>query len=198
MALVLGRSGKSRWAISPCNLRASTATISYASPTQLNYRVPETVATGLATVTIAANGSSIPGALNIVAAYPNLFQVNGEGLAAALVVRVRNGQQSYEPVYRVGAGGAIEAVPIDVSVAGEQVYLILFGTGLGKTGGNPAVSATIGGASSAVGFAGAQGQFGGLDQYNLLLPASLAGRGKVETIVTAGGKASNPVNITIK
>jgi uncharacterized protein (TIGR03437 family) len=111
----------------------SAATLSYASPNQVNYRVPENVATGLATVTITAGGVSIPGALNVVAAYPNLFQVNGESLAAAYLVRVRNGQQITEPVYQVSAAGAVTAIPIDLSSATDEVYLILFGTGLGKS-----------------------------------------------------------------
>jgi uncharacterized protein (TIGR03437 family) len=174
----------------------SAATIAYASPTQINYRVPETVATGLATVTITAGGVAIPGALNVVAAYPNLFQVNSESLAAAYVVRVRAGQQTFEPVYQVSATGAVTAAPIDLGPATDEVYLILFGSGLGKA--HPQVSAKVSGADSVVSYAGAQGAYSGLDQFNLLLPRSLAGKGKVDVVVTANGKASNAVNLTIK
>jgi uncharacterized protein (TIGR03437 family) len=174
----------------------SAATLAYASPTQINYRVPENVATGLATVTIMAGDVLIPGALNVVASYPNLFQVNSESLAAAYLVRIRNGQQILEPVYQVSAAGAVTAVPIELGPATDEVYLILFGSGLGKT--SPTVSAKIGGADSTVGYAGAQGTYSGLDQFNLLLSRSLAGKGKVDVVVTANGKASNVVNITIK
>ncbi len=45
---------------------------------------------------------------------------------------------------------------------------------------------------------GPQGTFTGLDQFNLLLPRALAGKGKVELTVTANGKVSNTVNLTIK
>ncbi len=173
----------------------SSATLAYASPGQINYRVPENVAVGLATVTITAGGVSTPGALNVVATYPNLFQVSGEGLAAGQIVRVRNGQQTYEPIYQV-TGGTLAALPIDLGLATDEVYLILYGSGLGKT--SPAVSVKIGGADSLVGYAGAQGTYTGLDQFNLLLPRSLAGKGKVDVVVTAGGKAANVVNITIK
>lgn len=174
---------------------AYPAALSYASPGQVNYRVPENVATGLATVTITAGGVSIPGALNVVATYPNLFQVNGDGLAAAYLIRLRNGQQTIEPVYRISAG-AVVAVPIDLGPETDEVYLILFGSGLGKSG--PQVGATIGGVSVTPGYAGAQGTFTGLDQFNLLIPRALAGKGKVDVVVTAGGKASNTVNVTIK
>ena len=172
-----------------------SAPISYASPTQVNYQVPDAAATGLATITISANGVSIPGAINVVSAYPNLFQFNGEGLAAAQILRVRNGQQTYENIYQV-VNGAVVALPIDFGPATDELYLVVYGTGLGKT--SPAVTAKIGGADSFVLYAGSQGTYAGLDQYNLSLPRSLAGKGKVDVIVTANGKASNLVNITIK
>ncbi|MGH9843299.1 MAG: hypothetical protein ACREEM_31550, partial [Blastocatellia bacterium] len=172
-----------------------SAAIAFASSGQVNYRIPETAAVGLGSVTITANGASASGNINIVAAYPNMFQFNSEGLAAAQIVRVRNGQQSYEPVHQI-VGGVVTALPIDFGPASDELYLILYGSGLGKT--NPSVSAKIGGADGIVSYAGAQGIFAGLDQFNLLLPRSLAGKGKVDVVVTAGGKASNPVNITIK
>lgn len=172
-----------------------SAGILYASPGQINYRVPENAATGLATVTISADGFSIPGAINIVSAYPNIFQFNGEGMAAAQILRVRNGQQTYEPVFQI-VNGAVVPLPIDFGPATDDLYLILYGSGLGKT--SSSVTAKIGGTDSAILFAGAQGTYAGLDQYNLLLPRLLAGKGKIDVIVTANGKASNPVNVTLK
>ena len=47
-------------------------------------------------------------------------------------------------------------------------------------------------------FAGSQGGFAGLDQANVLLPASFAGKGNVTIQLTANGLAANPVNITIQ
>lgn len=172
-----------------------TATIAYASPLQLNYRVPETVATGLATVTITANGVSIPGAINVVSAYPNLFQLGGDRIVAGYLIRVRNGQQSVESVYQVSNTGVVTAVPIDLGTAADQVYLILYGSGLGKS---TETSATIGGVAVTPAYAGPQGTYSGLDQFNLLLPRALAGKGPVSLTVTAGGRSSNQVNLTIK
>ena len=40
--------------------------------------------------------------------------------------------------------------------------------------------------------------FAGLDQVNLLLPRSLAGRGDVDVALTVDGKAANIVRINIK
>lgn len=176
-----------------------TAALAYASPGQVNYRVPENAATGLATVTIAANGVSIPGALNIVAAYPNLFQLGTENVAAGYLIRVRNGLQSYEPVYQVSNAGVVTSAPIDLGSESEQVYLIVFGSGLGKsTQVSASFNTSAGSLSVTPAFAGSQGTFAGLDQINLLLPRTLAGKGKVAVTVTAEGRTSNQVNLSIK
>ena len=64
-------------------------------------------------VEVTAGGVSIPGALNVVTSYPNLFQFNGDGLAAGYVVRVRsNGQQLIEAIFQV-AGGALTPQPAE-------------------------------------------------------------------------------------
>ena len=57
-------------------------------------------------------------------------------------------------------------------------------------------TATVGGVPATVIYAGPQGTYAGLDQFNILLPDGMTGR--VEVIVTAGGKASNPVKFTIE
>lgn len=172
------------------------ATLSYASPTQVNYRVPENVAIGLASVTITAGGISIPGAINVVSAYPNLFNVGSENIVAGYVLRVRSdGQQRTEPIYGLTSAGTITLTPIDLGDESDLVFLVLFGTGLGK---NPQVSVKIGELNLTPAYAGPQGTFTGLDQYNLLLPRSLAGKGKVGVIVTADSRTSNQANVSIK
>ena len=175
------------------------AGIHYASPEQINYLIPENAATGLATVTITANGVSIPGAINIVSTYPNLFQFNGEGLAAALILRFRDGQQRYEEIFQV-VNNALVAAPIDFGQPNDQLFLVLFGTGLGKSSvpNGLAATAKIDGVDLPVAYAGAQGAFAGLDQYNLALPRTLAGKGKVGLTVTVNGKVSNAVSVTFK
>ena len=164
---------------------SAAAQISYASPKQINYRVPENLASGLATVRITAGGTTVPGAINIMPVYPGLFKTNIGNQAAAQVVRLANGSVIYET--------ADSAVTIGQPA--EQATLILYGTGFN---GAKQVTATIGGVSVPVAFAGAQGTYPGLDQINIPLPQSLIGRGKVDVIVTAAGKPSNPVNIVVR
>jgi uncharacterized protein (TIGR03437 family) len=159
-----------------------TAQISYASPEQLNFVVPSGTANGVATVTVTAESSSTTGSLNVVSTYPNLFSVNSSGLAAAYV-QYQNGQVS-NVTQAVSAGSAA-----------NPAYLVLVGSGLGNTS---QATATIGGVSANVIYAGPEGTYPGVDQYNILIPPSLAGSGQVDVIVTAAGLPSNTVNITLQ
>jgi uncharacterized protein (TIGR03437 family) len=60
------------------------------------------------------------------------------------------------------------------------------------------VQASVGGIPAQVLYAGPQPTFAGLDQVNLLLPKSLAGRGVVEVLLTADGKNANAVTVWIQ
>lgn len=168
------------------------AVISYASANQLNYQMPSTVATGLGKVTISAGGTSVSGAVNIVDAYPGIFTVNAQRLAAAQSSTMNGATQVTSSVATTNTAGQYVAAPI--SVSGAPVYLILYGTGIGSA----AVTATIGGVNAPVSFSGPQGTYPGLDQVNLLIPPSLAGKGQVEVLVTAAGKPANPVYVDIR
>jgi uncharacterized protein (TIGR03437 family) len=164
---------------------STQAQISYASPKQLNYRIPENAVTGIATVRITAGGVTVPGSINIVGTYPGLFRANAENSAVAQVARLINGQVAYQPV----------TGPVTIGAASELATLVLYGTGLNNA---KDVFATIGGIAVPVAYAGPQGTYAGLDQINLPLPASLAGKGKADVVITAGGKPSNPVNVVIQ
>jgi len=101
------------------------------------------------------------------------------------VARLAGGRVVYETV----------SGPVTIGPAEEQSTLVLYGTGFN---GAKDVTATVGGVAVPVAYAGPQGTYAGLDQINLPLPGSLAGKGKVDVVVTAGGKASNPVNVEIR
>jgi len=168
------------------------AQIAYASPTQANYVLPEATATGIATVRFTVNGTTVTGSLNVVSTYPNLFSVNATGLAAAYTVR--SVSQQVTTAYQVQNGSIVpQALP--AGTAADPSILVLVGSGLGSA---TSATATIGGVSTTVSYAGKQGTYTGLDQYNILIPASLAGKGQVDVVVTAAGKPSNTVNITLQ
>jgi uncharacterized protein (TIGR03437 family) len=180
------------------------AQIFFVSPTQVNYLLPAGLAVGMATVTITAgNGALAVGTIQIERVAPGLFSANanGQGVAAAVVLRVRaNGQQVFEQLARFdSAQNRYVPVPIDLGPQGEQVFLIAYGTGIRGRSNQAMVMARLGGADLAVTFADAQGSLAGLDQVNLgPLPRSLAGRGVVELALTVDGRPANLVQVSIR
>ncbi|NOT64345.1 MAG: hypothetical protein HOP19_29355, partial [Acidobacteria bacterium] len=177
------------------------APLFFVSPGQINYLTPAGLAPGVLTFTVLNGGNAVAtGTTWLVQTAPGLFSVDatGAGLAAAVVLRVRaNGAQVYESIARLEQGGVVP-IPIDVSNTAEQVFLILFGTGLRNRNANGTVTFTANGAPLEVLYAGTQAGFAGLDQLNLRLPATLAGRGQIELQFLVDGRAANPVNVTIK
>jgi len=89
------------------------------------------------------------------------------------------------------------SVPINLGAATDQVFLVLFGTGIRFRSDLAAVTAKVGGVDAQVTFAGRQGTFQGLDQVNVRLPRSLIGRGEVDVSLTVNGKVSNTVTVNI-
>ena len=104
--------------------------------------------------------------------------------------------QTNENVYDV-VGGAVVPKPVSLGSGSDQAYLLFYGTGL-RAAATQGVTVTIGGVPAQVQYAGTQGGFAGLDQINVLVPPSLAGKGAVMIQVTANGVAANPVNISIQ
>jgi uncharacterized protein (TIGR03437 family) len=178
------------------------APLFFVSPTQINYQVPQGTAPGNATVTATSgDGSVAVGSVTISAVAPGLFSANasGQGLTAAIALRIKaDGSQSFEPVIEFNTTGQLIARPIDLGPATDQVFVIIYGTGVRLRSSLTAVTAQIGGVNAEVTFAGAQGNFTGLDQVNLRLPRSLAGRGEVEIALTADGKAANTVRVAVR
>lgn len=180
---------------------ARLAPLSYVSPTQVNYIVPGSTALGQATVTVASGGTTSSAAAVIAAIDPGLFLFGGTDLVAAYVQRGNaDGSQTVENIYTLNASGGIVPAPIDLSPANSQVYLVLYGTGLrGHSAASNSVTITAGGISlPAPAYAGAQPQYAGLDQIDVLLPQSLAGKGDVVIQVTVDGQAANPGHVTIQ
>jgi uncharacterized protein (TIGR03437 family) len=110
-----------------------------------------------------------------------------------------DGSQAYEPVTRFDViQQKFVTVPIDLSNSADQIFLILYGTGLRGYSSLAAVKVRVGGENIDPEYAGAHGGFVGLDQINLRLPQSLRGRGEVDVILTVDGKAANIVRVAIK
>ncbi len=173
-----------------------------ATPLQLNFLVPQGTSLGVATITVLRNNTSVgTSTVTIEGVAPSLFaaNVNGQGVAAAVALRVRaDGSQSFEPVVQFNqAANRFDPLPIDLGPESDRVFLIGFGTGLRNRTGNSNLC-NIGGTAAEVTFIGAQDQFVGLDQANILLPRSLAGRGDLDVVLIVDGKRTNTVSINVR
>jgi uncharacterized protein (TIGR03437 family) len=178
------------------------APLFFVSAGQINFQVPVGTAAGQATVRVLQQNQVVArGSANVDAVAPGLFTANadGKGVPAALALRVApDGGQILVDVYRCGtAAGSCAPVAIDLGAATDQVILELFGTGIRGRSALTAVTATIGGQAAEVQYAGPQGGFAGLDQVNIRVPRSLAGRGDVDVVLTVDGKTANTVTVRV-
>ena len=154
-------------------------------------------------VIVKINGTVVSsGALKIEAFAPGIFTAasNGSGVAAGKMQRIRNGGSTYEEMFERDPTDMTKwrAVPIDLDPPTDKVYLLLFATGVRGRGNPLNASATIGGMTVPVEYAGPQNGFVGLDQINILLPNSLKGKGEVDVVVTIDGVTLNTVRVRIK
>ncbi|HEX4950136.1 MAG TPA: NF038122 family metalloprotease [Blastocatellia bacterium] len=175
------------------------APLFFVSPGQVNYLIPLDTALGTATVTVTSGDGTISvGTVQIVTVAPGLFTANsdGKGVPAAQVQRVKpNGSYGFEMLAQYDSTQRrFVPLPIDLNTT-DQLFLILYGTGVRHQRGLSNVSATIGGVAVPVLYAGKQPDFIGLDQINLPLPRSLSGRGTVDVVLTVEGKTANTVTI---
>jgi uncharacterized protein (TIGR03437 family) len=179
------------------------APLFFVSPGQVNFQVPPGTAAGTADLTISSSDGSIAAeTVQIASVAPGLFSANsdGQGVASGVVLRIRaDGSQSFEPISQFDSGqNKFVPAPIDLGPESDQVFLILFGTGVRMRGSLAAVTANVGGENVEVLFAGAQGDFVGLDQINLRLLRSLAGRGQVEIRLSVEGQMTNALAAAVR
>ena len=179
------------------------APLFYVSPAQVNYQLPPGTALGAAHITITSGANLVSaGEVNVVAVAPGLFaaNANGAGVAAALAVRVKaDDTQSYEPVAQYDATTNQQvAVALNLGPPSEQLFLLLFGTGLRGRSSLANVTVKIGNESAEVFYAGAHCCFVGVDQVNVKLPRSLIGSGEVEVTLMVDGLPANKVTIKLE
>jgi uncharacterized protein (TIGR03437 family) len=168
----------------------------YIDANQVNYLIPDGTANGAATVTItASNGAISTGAVTIAAVSPGAFTAssNGTGVAASDIQRINSGVSTYQRVFNGTA-----AVPIVWNNQTEEIYLNFYTTGVRGRSSLPNVSVMIGGGAQMVSSAGAQGDFAGLDQVNVLLNRNLAGRGNVNVVLMVDGQTANTVTLNFQ
>jgi uncharacterized protein (TIGR03437 family) len=170
----------------------------FASTGQINFVVPAGSAMGSALLTVSLpNATKLSAPLTISATAPGLFTANmdGKGVFAGQVVYVHaDGSQIIDSSATLNtATNTFVPRPIHLGAAGEQVYLILYGTGIRHA---TSVTASVNGVNVPVVYA-AQPQYMGLDQINLQLPPTL-GAGPVSITITADGRTANTVTAMVQ
>lgn len=144
---------------------------------------------------VDAAGNTTTQTFNKAPAWPNLYAVNNSGLANGFVTRIRGGGQAVTEQFVQLTGGQVAALPIDLGSSDEQVSLSLYGSNVvaAATG-----TATVGGKPAVLTLAAPVSPFNGVAQFNIAVPNTLVGAGKVDVVVTINGRASNPVYVTIQ
>jgi lysyl endopeptidase len=181
------------------------ASLLYISPHQINFQIPAGTSTGPAQVKVVYyglfpqfHGPFSLGTVMISETAPRLFTTNatGRGAPAAQLLRVQDsGSQIYELAFQTSQAGGFEPRPIDLGRLDEQVYLVLYATGMRRYSSLEAIKVMIGGIDCQVTFAGPAPGYVGLDQVNVLLPASLRDRGEAQLTLTVDGQVSNAVTV---
>jgi uncharacterized protein (TIGR03437 family) len=177
-----------------------TVQLSYVSPSQASFLLPSGMAAGTASMKAMRSGATVlTGSFTVVSVSPGLYTANGNGagVAAATALRAGSAGNTALPFFSCTPGAPLSCVSTAMSVAASTgtIYVTLYGTGIRGAG---VVQAYVAGQSVLVLFAGAQGQFAGLDQVNISLPTSLAGTGEASVYLIADGKMSNVASIKIQ
>lgn len=174
----------------------------FVSPGQINFLLPAALVAGPATVTVRVNNSIVArGVITIRLAAPGIFTANatGQGVPAA---------QLYLPanvVELVADCSSQPCQPRPLNLCSGQARLVLYLTGLrfaadpNRDGNaNESVRVQVSGQELIPEYAGKQNGLAGLDQLNVLLPASLASSGRITFVVTVTGTSStNPVELNL-
>jgi len=149
----------------------------YISPTAINGVIDPSTPAGTATLSVISPVQNVSTSVNIQqSAAPALFAAAGAG--------DREGDILNGTTYLPG--------PVSMTTAGAPTSLSLFLTSLNVSS---APTVTIGGLPAPVQSYGPATCCVGLEQINVQIPAALAGAGRVNVIVSSGGRQSNAVEL---
>ncbi|NDD63612.1 MAG: tandem-95 repeat protein, partial [Acidobacteria bacterium] len=174
------------------------AQLLYVSPEQVNFLMPPGLEAGAAEVLVTAEDGTVSrGEIRIAAVSPGLFSADASGrnAPAGTVRRYRDNRQIGEQNL-FEAGNHRQPSLIEPGEVGDELYLVLYATGIRGEGDQTKIRVKIGGIEVPVQYAGSQGDYAGLDQVNVKLPAELIGRGELEMMISVeGGGLSNSLFI---
>ena len=156
------------------------AQIFFASPTQLNFKLPAALGAGLNEFVVRNHdGFELRGEFNVARAAPGVFTLSGTGAGEAVALE----------------NSTLRPGPFDVTdEAGEPRRLIVFCTGLRDA---RQVEALVGNRPVRVEAVVPSPDLPGLDQLHLALSSALRGAGAAALVVRADGAESNRATLTL-
>ena len=162
-------------ALGGCSLtvNGTAATMQYAANGQINFLVPQNTGPGTAGVVVNNGAEMLTGSMIIGPAGPGVFSLDGTGMG--------NGAMLLGTTWQMG--------PFSATTNGQPTPVTIFMTGMDLSSVMPVVS--VAGTPVDVTFFGNAPGYPGLQQVNMMLPASMAGVGRVPVTVTSNGQTSN-------
>jgi uncharacterized protein (TIGR03437 family) len=159
------------------------APLFFVSPGQINYFIPEQVATGAVQVIVTSgNGTVSRGELQIANSSPAVFTTTYDGRGLPVALTTFDGS-FFETITNPDG----TAKPVNPGSMWRPNYMTIFSTGL-RHGNNMRVR--FGSVEVTPLYAGPQGSFAGLDQVNVMIPPNLPG-GLTDITLLADGQTSN-------
>ena len=166
--------------------------LSYVSPGQINFIVPE-IRPGRYVLSIGSATAEV-----IVAPVaPGIFTISGDGAGvpwAGVTAALTDGGSRSISAYRCDNTGCLP-LPLEIPSDAKELFVVLYGTGFHNV---RSASATLGGSPVEVLYAGPQTQYPGYDQLNLHLTNLQGLSGRQTLVFTADGQDSNPVDLLFR
>lgn len=167
------------------------APVLYASSEQINFQIPWETQTGSATVMVNSGGfASPPVNISVQSAAPGLFFQGSHAIVQNADFTLNSSANPAKGgttilAYFTG-GGAVSNPPADGAPGGSNPL----------SNDTSPLTATIGGQSADVSFAGLVPMFVGLWQANIVVPSGLT-QGDLPLVISAGGQTSNSANVSV-
>ena len=147
-----------------------------------------------------ATGATVPCGLSYVSpSQVNFLVPSSLAPGAALVTVTRSGAAvATMPVTIAPVAPGLFAASQMVNGDGGALYLVLYGTGIRNRSASSAVTCMVNGTALPVIYAGTQPDYPGLDQVNVLLPASVRGAATLSVSLMVDGLSSNTITVAMQ
>ncbi|HVF49592.1 MAG TPA: hypothetical protein VNA19_05875 [Pyrinomonadaceae bacterium] len=187
------------------------ATLIYVSPARIDFAVPASVAAGEREVIVTSQEGYVSrGTMTVAAVAPGLFTATGNGTGEAIALNAADFTKKAFGMFTSAALSGDQRTRVMLFATGiraaanfESANDVRKGNGvvLANLAESVAVQARLSDGRTyllPVEYAGAQGQYAGVDQITVRLIQELQGAGNVELTIVVDGQHSNTATITVR